>query len=394
MKNLEILKNGTNQVLPEDEFEKKLVSGKKLKIKFGADPTAPDLHLGHAVVLEKLRQFQELGHEVIFLIGDFTARIGDPSGKSKTRPSMSTQEIEKNAQTYVSQVSKILDPEKTTITYNSEWLEKINLSEFLKIAGKITLARLIERDDFQNRLQGNVPIGFHELFYPIIQGYDSVALKADIELGGTDQTFNLLMGRFLQEQFGQEPQVIMTMPILEGLDGEKKMSKSLNNYVGLWEAAEQAFGKLMSISDTLMLRYYYLLLGKTKEELRRMRDGMVRGKLHPMKLKKEMAFLIVKKFWSEQDAQLAQENFEALFQKQDYSKAQEVKIPKDLKNPLWVIALLKELGAIQSSSEGQRLISAGAVEIDGKLITVFKAEIHHKPGIIIKVGKKRIYKIK
>jgi tyrosyl-tRNA synthetase len=393
-KNLKLLKSGTTQVLPEDEFEKKLKSGKKLRIKLGMDPTAPDLHLGHVVVLSKLKQFQVLGHEVIFLIGDFTARIGDPSGKSKTRPPLSPEEIEKNSKTYLDQVGKILDVKKTKVHYNSEWLSKLDLADFIRLAGKVTLARLIERDDFSKRLKENAPIGFHELFYPIMQGYDSVALKADVELGGTDQTFNLLMGRFLQEQFEQSTQAIITMPILEGLDGVQKMSKSLGNYVGLWEKADEAYGKLMSVSDELMYRYYLLLLDKTEDEIEQMQEDVKTEKLHPMKLKKEMAYNIIDKFWSADEAKDAQQKFEALFQKKDYRKATEVELPTSTDNPLWIVELLKLLGAVKTSSDAKRLIQSGAVSINEETEKDFKAQIEWKSGMIIKSGKHKIYKLK
>lgn len=393
-KALEILKSGTQQVIPEEDLIKKLSSGKKLKIKLGADPTAPDLHLGHVVVLSKLKQFQDLGHEVIFLIGDFTARIGDPSGKSKTRPPLSPEEIKTNAKTYLEQVGKILDIKKTIIKYNSEWLSKLSFEDLIKIAGKVTLARIIERDDFEKRLKENSPIGFHELFYPLMQAYDSVALQADVELGGTDQTFNLLMGRYLQEQFNQEPQVIITTPLLVGLDGVNKMSKSLGNYVGLWEKADVAYGKLMSISDELMWQYYLLLLNKTDVEILSMQKAVKDESAHPMNLKKEMAHKIIEKFWSKADADSAQVQFESLFQKKDYSAAQEVELPKGTKNPIWIIDLLKILKAIPSSSEGKRLLDAGAVHVDEEIIKEFKAEVTWKPGTVIKVGKHRIYKLK
>jgi tyrosyl-tRNA synthetase len=390
---LENLSMGCEQILPKEEFAKKFESKKKLKIKFGMDPTAPDIHLGHAVVLEKLKQFQDLGHDIVFIIGDFTARIGDPSGKSKTRPPLTKEEVDKNSKTYFDQVGKILDIKKTTILYNSQWLSKLNLEDFIKIAGKITLARIIERDDFQKRLKEKASIGIHELFYPILQAYDSVELDCDIEVGGTDQTFNLLMGRYLQEHFGQEPQVIMTFPLLEGLDGKKKMSKSYGNYVGLTEEPSSAFGKLMSISDELMWRYYKLLLCKNDKEIKEMQSGVVSEKLHPMKLKKEMAFEIVKKFWSQKDAQKAQETFESLFQKHDYSKAKQIKLPKDFANPVWIVELLKELGAIKTSSEAKRLIESGAVSLDDEEVKDFKTNVSWKSGMIVKVGKHRIYKL-
>lgn len=392
-KALALLQKGTVQVVPEDELKKKLASGKKLKIKLGMDPTSPDLHLGHAVVLSKLKDFQDLGHEVIFLIGDFTSKIGDPTGRSKTRPPLTQQEIEHNMKTYFEQVGKILDPHKVTVRYNSEWLGKLSMEDLIKLAAKVTIARLIEREDFKTRIDQKIPVGFHELFYPILQGYDSVALNADVELGGTDQTFNLLMGRFLQEQFGKEPQVIMTMPLLQGLDGSLKMSKSLGNAIGLTESAEDAFGKLMSISDTLMWHYFELLLNKTTSEISQMQEKVAYGTMHPMELKKMMAHDIIAKFWSTKEAAIAQKRFEDLFQKKDYSKAQKVALPRGTQNPLWIIDLLKALDAIKSSSEAKRLIEDKAIVIDGEPIEDFKASITWKPDMIIKVGKHRIYRL-
>jgi tyrosyl-tRNA synthetase len=387
------LSAGTELLLPVEDFKKKLESGKKLVIKLGMDPTAPDLHLGHTIVLSKLKQFQDAGHEIVFIIGDFTARVGDPSGKSKTRPQLEIGEIVSNAKTYMEQVGRVLDIKKVKIRYNSEWLSKLSFADFLKIAGKVTLARIIEREDFQNRLAENQPIGFHELFYPLMQAYDSVVLKADVEIGGTDQTFNLLMGRHLQEHYSQEPQVVLTMPILAGLDGVKKMSKSLGNYVGLKEPASMAFGKLMSISDDLMWRYFELLVGSTKEEIEVLRNKVTSGTIHPMELKKEMAHKIIARFWSESEASEAQHNFEALFQQKDYSQAKEVKIPGDLQSPVWIVDLLKTLGAISGSSEAKRLIESGAIEIDGSEVKDFKLNVNLKSGMIIKVGKLRIFKI-
>ena len=397
MNNIEkiaLIAHGTAQVIPEKKLEEKLASGKKLKIKLGMDPTSPDLHLGHAVVLSKLKQFQDLGHEVIFLIGDFTARIGDPTGKSKTRPSLTAQEIAYNTKTYFEQVSKILDPHKITISYNSAWLDALTSKELVQLCGKVTLAQLTEREDFAQRIAQHQPIGFHELLYPLFQGYDSVELNADVELGGTDQTFNLLMGRTLQEQYGQEPQVIITMPLLEGLDGVAKMSKSLGNAIGLTEPAEQAFGKLMSISDVLMWRYFELLLDADSAHISAMQAKVAYGTMHPMALKKSMAHDIVAKFWSKNEADKAQETFEALFQKHDYSKAHEVTVSSHLPNPVWIVDLIKDLGAISSSSEAKRLIESKAVSIDDQPIIDFKSQVHYSPGMIIKVGKHRIYKLK
>lgn len=398
MKSLEetvaLLQNGTIQVLPEEDFIKKLKGGKKLKIKLGADPTAPDLHLGHAVVLSKLKEFQDLGHEVIFLIGDFTARIGDPTGRAKTRPPLSDEEIKFNIQTYFDQVGKILDINNVIIRYNAEWLARLSSKDIVTLLSKITLARVTERDDFNRRIKNNEAIGLHELLYPIFQAYDSVALEADVELGGTDQTFNLLMGRFLQEQFDQKPQIVITVPLLLGLDGVNKMSKSLGNAIGLTEPANQAFGKLMSISDILMWHYFEVLLKRTSSELSQMEERVAAGNLHPMSLKKDMAYEVILKFWSEEEAVKARESFEAVFQKKDYSKATEIGLSKDTPNPIWIVDLLKKLGAINTSSEAKRLIESGAVHVDNKAITEFKAQVAWQSGMVIKVGKHRIYRIK
>jgi tyrosyl-tRNA synthetase len=390
---LSILQAGTSQILPQGGLEKKLASGKRLKIKFGADPTAPDLHLGHAVVLSKLKEFQDLGHDVIFLIGDFTARIGDPTGKSKTRPPLTEKEIEHNTKTYFEQVGKILDSKKLTVRFNSEWLDKLTSRQVIELCGKLTLARLTEREDFASRIKKQQSIGLHELLYPVFQGYDSVELRADVELGGTDQLFNMLLGRFLQEQYGVEPQVVLTMPLLEGLDGEAKMSKSLGNAVGLTESADQAYGQLMSISDELMWRYLELLLNVDKAEISQMQERMASGNLNPMGLKKDMAYDIIASFWSEKEAKTAQKTFESIFQKRDYSKAQEVKLPPEITSPVWIALLLKALGVVKSSSEAKRLIEAGAVSINGQQIDDFGAEISWKIGDVIKAGKHRIYKL-
>jgi tyrosyl-tRNA synthetase len=383
---LHLLCKNTDKVIPQEELASKLASKKELIVKFGADPTAPDLHLGHVVVLQKLRQFQDLGHHVIFLIGDFTARIGDPTGRSKTRPPLSEEQIAHNTQTYFKQVMRILSPERMTVRYNSEWLDKITSKEWLKLCAQVTLARLIEREDFAKRLSEHQPIGFHELLYPMLQGYDSVELKADVELGGTDQTFNLLMGRFLQEAYGQQPQVVMTLPLLEGLDGVQKMSKSLGNAIGLNEPADQAYGKIMSISDHLMYRYYALLLHISKEEL----DPQA----HPMTLKKQLAHAIIKKFWNPEEADAAQSSFEKLFQKKELDAAEEINIPATTSNPISIIDLVMLLNGAPSKSEAKRLIQAGAVSADGEKITDFQGEISHQQGMVIRIGKHRFYKIK
>ena len=385
---LKILQAGTVQCLPTGALANKLKEHPQLRIKLGVDPTTSDLHLGHAVVLEKLRQFQDLGHVIIFLIGDFTAKIGDPTGKSKTRPPLTEAEIAANTKTYFEQVGRVLDLERTQICFNSTWLAKLDFRQILEIAAKVTVSQLIERDDFSKRLASNQPIGFHELLYPLMQGYDSVALEADVEIGGTDQTFNLMMGRHLQQHYGQSEQVILTMPLLVGLDGVHKMSKSLNNTIGLTDEPENAFGKLMSTSDDLMWHYYELLLGFNSSTLSEVKQ------LHPMVAKKQLAHGVIAKYWSKKAADDAQATFEKLFQQKDYSAAQVVELDKNVANPIWIVDFLRVLGAVQTSSEARRLIADGAIKIDGQAITDFKAEISWNSGMIIKVGKHRIYQIK
>jgi tyrosyl-tRNA synthetase len=393
-KTLEVLTSSVAQCIPLEELAKKLESNKKLKIKFGMDPTAPDIHLGHAVVLGKMRQFQDLGHEVILLIGDYTARIGDPTGKSKTRPPLTEEQIIENAKTYLQQVGKVLDLSKLKVVYNSEWLKKLSFMDVIKMASKFTVARMIEREDFANRLKNNIPIAMHELLYPMMQAYDSVELQADVELGGTDQTFNLLCGRFLQEQYDQEPQVVITMPILEGLDGVDKMSKSLGNAVGLFDNPSDAYGKLMSVPDNVVFKYLQLLLQYLPVQIEQLKTDILSAKLHPMNLKKQMAHEIVTRFWSKSDADKGQEQFEGLFQKKDFSQATEVSIQAQLMNhSTWIVTILQDLGAVASSSEAKRLIESGAVLVDGEVMKEFKGHIIPVSGMIIKAGKHKIYKI-
>lgn len=389
------LKTGAFSLIPEADLIKKLESGKKLKIKIGADPTAPDLHLGHAVVLSKLRQFQDMGHDVIFLIGDFTARIGDPTGRSKTRPALSLEQIKFNSETYFQQIKRIMDPDKPlNIRYNSQWLENVSFDNVIRLCARTTLARLTEREDFAKRIEANQPISFHELLYPILQAYDSVVLEADVELGGTDQTFNLLFGRYLQEQFGQEPQVILTVPLLVGLDGVQKMSKSLGNYIGLNDEPSDAFGKIMSISDVLMWRYFELLLNVQAQEISVMQERIADCSLNPMELKKDLAHKIISKFWSKESADLALDNFEALFQRKDMSKAQEIQLPEITEKSIWIVDFVKLFDGIKSSSEARRLIEAGAVALDGEVVKDPKAIVAWKEGMTVKIGKHRFYKIK
>jgi len=388
---LKELLRGVEEVLPEDEFKKKLLKGKPLKIKAGFDPTAADLHLGHTVLLNKLRQFQLLGHEIIFLIGDFTAMIGDPTGKNITRAPLSNEEVVNNAKTYQEQVFKILDPKKTSVIYNSQWLGKMSAADLVRIAATHTVARMLERDDFHKRYNSNQPIAIHEFIYPLLQGYDSYELKADIELGGVDQKFNLLMGRELQKHFGQEPQVVMMTPIIEGMDGVKKMSKSLNNYIGINEPADMMFGKLMSISDDLMWRYIDVLSFKTIDEIAIMRKSVADG-LNPRDVKITFAKEIVERFHDKEKAENAHQAFIDRFQ----SKI----VPEDLivntieyDESVNVSQLLKQIDLTTSTSEAIRLIKQGGVKVDGEKLTDPSLILSPDKTYIIQVGKRRIAKL-
>lgn len=385
------LMRGCNEVLPLQELETKLKKGVPLKIKAGFDPTAPDLHLGHTVLLNKLRQFQDLGHEVIFLIGDFTAMIGDPTGKNVTRMPLSREQVLDNAQTYQHQVFKILNFEKTTVSFNSQWLNQMSAVDMIRLASTHTVARMLERDDFHKRYQTNQPIAIHEFLYPLLQGYDSVALKADIELGGTDQKFNLLMGRELQKHFGYEPQVVMMLPLIEGTDGIKKMSKSLDNYIGIHEAAESMFGKLMSISDELMWRYIDVLSFKSGAEISQQKKAVTDG-LNPRDIKIEFAKEIVARFHDKAQAESAHQAFIERFQKK--------LVPDDLETQTVeseittnVAQLLKLVGLTKSSSESIRLIKQGGVKIDGEKISDPALNLESAQTYLIQVGKHRLMKI-
>lgn len=391
---LTIITSGCVQALPEEELQKKLASGKKLKVKLGVDPTTPDLHLGHTVVLSKLKQLQDLGHEIIFLIGDFTARIGDPTGKIKTRPPLSNEEIQENIKTYFTQVGRVVDIAKTTIRYNSEWLSKLSMVDVIALLSKVTVSRVIERDDFQKRLQNNLPIAMHELLYPLFQAYDSVALDADIEIGGTDQTFNLLMGRFLQQQLQKEAQVILTLPILEGINGVEKMSKSLGNAISLSLSARDAFAKLMSISDALMFHYAQLLLNYSNQYIVQLEERIAGETLHPMELKKEIAYLIVKRFWTEQESEDARKIFESSVQKKEFSHAKQISIPYKNGELVWIVDILKAIQAITTSSEAKRLISQRAIELNKDLIIDFSAKIIINPEMHLRVGKHKMFVLK
>lgn len=341
-------------------LEQAAAAGRPLRVKAGFDPTAPDLHLGHTVLLRKLKHFQDLGHTVIFLIGDFTGLIGDPSGRNVTRPPMTPEEVAANAETYKSQVFKILDPEKTEVRFNNEWLGRLSSHEWVKLCSKYTVARLLERDDFTKRMKEQQPIGVHELLYPLSQGYDSVALRADVELGGTDQKFNLLVGRAIQQEYGQPPQIIMTMPILEGLDGAQKMSKSLGNYIGIEEPPAQMFGKVMSISDALMWRYYTLLTDLAPRQIDELRRSAEAGTVHPMQVKKDLARGIVKDFHGDAAASEAQKSFEAQFERKDLPADFDV-VSCGLGKPLKLFQVLTAAGLFSSNSEAQRKIKDGAV---------------------------------
>ena len=386
---LEIIKRGAVEVLPEEELVAKLKKGRPLRIKTGFDPTAPDLHLGHTVLIQKMKQFQELGHEVIFLIGDFTGMIGDPSGKSETRKQLTRDEVDKNAETYKEQIFRILDPKKTVIEFNHRWMEKLDAAAVIELSAKYTVARMLERDDFRQRYQKQQPISIHEFMYPLIQGYDSVVLKADVELGGTDQRFNLLIGRELQREYGQEPQVVLTMPLLEGYtDGIQKMSKSLNNYIGINEAPEDIFGKIMSISDELMWRYFELLSDKALSEIQNLRSKVEVGALHPMEVKKSLGAELVARYHGADSAESARKYFEVRHQKK--SLPSEIRKQFSTPEPIWICRLLVDLDFAKSGNEARRLIAQGAVRIDGRVVT--DVDFHFDGALhrVIEVGKNRI----
>jgi|TARA_X000001036_G_scaffold243430_1_gene227130 tyrosyl-tRNA synthetase len=388
-----IINRGTDEILTETDLTKKLKSGKQLVIKAGFDPTAPDLHLGHTVLLNKLRHFQDLGHKVIFLIGDFTGRIGDPSGKNKTRPTLNSKDLIENAKTYEKQVFKILKKELTEIKFNSEWCDQLGADGLIKLASKYNVARMLERDDFNKRFTSNKSIAIHEFLYPLVQGYDSVALKADVECGGTDQKFNLLVGRELQRDYDQDPQVVITVPILEGLDGEKKMSKSLDNYIAIDEDPDEMFGKIMSISDDLMWRWFELLSFMPEEEISKLKDEMDAGK-NPRDIKFVLAEELVDRFHEDGDGEKSKEAFLNRFQKgnmPDEIELTEVKIEKDT---ILLVNLLKDTNMITSISEGNRLIKQGGIKINSKKVEDSKLEIPKGTEDIYQVGKRKFLKIK
>ena len=389
---LELIKRGIDEVLTEDDLVSKLKSKKQLTVKVGFDPTAPDLHLGHTVILNKMRHFQDLGHKVVFLIGDFTGRIGDPSGKNKTRPSLDKEELEKNAKTYSDQVFKILNKDLTDIRFNSEWCEDLGADGIIGLASKYNLGRMLERDDFSKRYKANQQIAIHEFLYPLIQAYDSIALNADVEMGGTDQKFNLLVGRELQRAFDQEPQVCITLPILEGLDGINKMSKSLDNYVGINEDPDEMFGKIMSISDDLMWRWFELLSFRPINEVNELKKEVKSG-MNPRDTKILLAEEIIERFHSKEDAENAKNTFLDRFQKGAKPKDIET-FSISLDDDIAIGNLLKESGLVQSTSEAMRLIKQGAVKINDEKIDDPKLSIEKNQELLFQVGKRRFLKIK
>jgi tyrosyl-tRNA synthetase len=395
-KQLEIIKRGSVEIILEEELVKKLKrsidTDSPLKIKAGFDPTAPDIHLGHTVLLEKMRQFQDLGHNIIFLIGDFTGMIGDPTGSSEIRKPLTQEEVLKNAETYEKQVFKILDPEKTKIVFNSEWLRKMDAMELIRIGGMQTVARMLEREDFKQRWESHSPIGIHEFFYPLIQGYDSVALKSDVELGGNDQRFNLLMGREIQKEYGQEPQCLVLMPLLEGTDGIKKMSKSLDNYIGIDESPSDMYGKTMSITDELMLKYYELLSRITIDKLKNMKRDIKNDKIHPKAAKENLAFEIVERYWGKEKAEKAKKEFDEVFKKKGLpDDIPEVKL-KWTDDEMWIAAIMKDTGLAKSTGEAMRLIKQGGVSVNEKKVSDAK-ENFIKGEYLFKVGKRRFLKV-
>lgn len=413
----EYLKKGCVDIIQEKELKAKLArslkKNKPLKVKAGFDPTAPDIHLGHIVLLRKMKHFQDLGHDVIFLIGDFTGLIGDPSGRSATRPAMTREEINKNAETYKKQIFKILDPEKTIIDFNSRWLEKLTSTDIINLTSKYTVARILERDDFTNRLKNNKPISVHEILYPLMQAYDSVALRADVELGGTDQKFNLLVGREIQRAFKQEPQVIMTIPLLEGLTGVEKMSKSLNNYIGITEPPSEIYGKVMSISDPLMFRYYELLTDEPLSQIEKWKREVKEEKINPKDLKSRLSLSIASDFWGKEKAKKALQEFERIFKEKKLpTKIEDIEIKIEEKvepkgkvkdktkveavvTVVPLIELLVERSIFPSRKEAKRVIRQGGVYLDGKRIEdiAFKIDLSKKDDLILKIGKRKFYRI-
>lgn len=393
MDSLSLIKKGAVEIIQEEELIQRISLKKQLRVKAGFDPTSADIHVGHTVLMEKLRHFQLAGHTVIFLIGDFTAMIGDPSGVSVTRPQLSREQVLENAKTYTHQAFKILDPTKTEIRYNSEWFLNFNMMNLIKLASKYTVARLLERDDFTKRYIEKKPIGIHELLYPLMQGYDSVALNADVEIGGSDQKFNLLVGRAIQEAYGQKPQVVITMPLLPGIDGVKKMSKSYGNYIGINEPPDTMFGKVMSISDDLMWTYYELLTDMPQNEIELLKKQTIEKKINPMEIKKQLAFLICQKFHSTEAAKKAKLSFEKVFSNKEVpDEIEEVKLPSS-HEPDFLYSLLVDTSSATSKTEAKRLIQAGGVSVNSITIKDLFYKIDKKGFYIIKVGKHKPFKL-
>jgi tyrosyl-tRNA synthetase len=386
------LSRGTDEVLPEDGLEAKLKQGRPLIVKAGFDPTAPDLHIGHTVLINKMRQFQQLGHDVVFLIGDFTGMIGDPSGKNATRPPLSTDQIKANAETYEAQIFKILDEDKTRVEFNSSWMGDMDAAGLIKLAARHTVARMLERDDFNKRYKGGQSISIHEFLYPLVQGYDSVALKADVELGGTDQKFNLLVGRQLQQDYGQEPQIVMTTPLLEGLDGVQKMSKSLDNYIGITETPGDMFGKIMSISDDLMWRYFEVLSFRSLDEIAGLRTAVADG-MNPRDAKFELGVEIVARFHNDAAAEAAKQEFISRFQQGAMPDEIPEKSLDSQDGELGLAHLLKGAGLVNSTSEAFRMIKQGAVKIDGERVEDRSLQIRAGSTHIYQVGKRKFARV-
>ncbi|WP_062047711.1 tyrosine--tRNA ligase [Bacillus sp. JCM 19034] len=393
---LEILRRGAVEIVPEEDLRKKIeksvLTSKPLKVKLGMDPSAPDVHIGHTVVLHKLRHFQELGHEIQMVIGDFTGRIGDPTGKSETRKQLTDEEVKRNAETYVEQYGKILDMSKTKLYYNSEWLKPLTFEEVVRLAGNMTVARMLERDDFEKRYKSGQAISVHEFFYPLMQGYDSVALESDIEVGGTDQKFNLLMGRHLQDAYGKEKQVALTLPLIEGLDGERKMSKSLGNYIGIDESPNEMFGKSMSIPDELMIKYYKLATDLPMEEIKALEKGLADGSVHPRDAKMNLGAKFVEMYHGKEEAKQAKEYFQTVFQKRS--------LPTDIPevkwegtSPVWIVELLVELKMMPSKGEARRMIQNGGVKINEEKVDDVQQQVDLEDGMVIQVGKRKFAKI-
>src|SRR3989338_4191302 len=394
---LSIIKRGIVELISEDELSEKLKrslkTGKPLRVKAGFDPTAPDLHLGHTVLIHKLKQFQELGHQVLFLIGDFTGMIGEPTGKSETRKPLSKEDVAKNAETYKAQIFKILDEKKTEIVFNSQWMNNLSSSDLIVLASKYTVARMLERDDFKRRYTGNRPIAIHEFLYPLVQGYDSVVLNADVELGGTDQKFNLLVGRELQREFGQEPQIVMTMPLLEGLDGIQKMSKSLGNYVGITDPPSEIFGKIMSVSDELMLRYYELLSSISNTEIEALKDGLKKGTAHPKDAKSNLAKEIVARFHGKDAAVKAASEFDKVFKSKGLPEAIEEKTITIQTEEIGIVDLLKTARLTPSTSEARRPIQQGGINVDGERISDINLKLSAGKTYLLQIGKRRFTRV-